>query len=281
MARRLRKWSPAPLTVGLIAVFLLATPAVAANRGGVIRVIVNFRAPHGAQLTATSAKRTIEAANGKVQHRFRLIDSAVATIPASQLAALRAQPNVASVEVDHRLTAFVDPELDASWGVKRIGAGAVHSAGNTGHGVKVGIIDTGIDYTHPDLDGVYAGGYDFFNNDADPFDDNGHGTHVAGILAAEQNNAGVVGVAPGASIYAYKVLSANGAGDYSDLIAALERATLVDHVNVVNMSLGGSEASDALAAAVTAAYARGAKFNWRDNALAVRRTLLKALKAAG
>ena len=112
MARRLRKWSPAPLTVGLVAVFLLATPAVAANRGGVIRVIVNFRSPQGAQPTATSAKRTIEAANGKVQHRFRLIDSAAATIPASELAALRGQPNVASVEIDHRLTAFSDPELD-------------------------------------------------------------------------------------------------------------------------------------------------------------------------
>ena len=67
-----------------------------------------------------------------------------------------------------------------------------------------------------------------------------------------------MGVAPGASIYAYKVLGANGAGDYSGLIAALERATLVDHVNVVNMSLGGSEQSAALASAVTAAYATGA-----------------------
>ena len=67
----------------------------------------------------------------------------------------------------------------------------------------------------------------------------------------------MVGVAPGARVYAYKVLGANGSGDYSGLIAALERATLVDHVNVVNMSLGGTEASTALAAAVSAAYAQG------------------------
>ena len=68
---------------------------------------------------------------------------------------------------------------------------------------------------------------------------------------------GVVGVAPGASIYSYKVLGADGSGDYSGLIAALERASTVDHVQVINMSLGGSEASDALAAEVAAVYARG------------------------
>ena len=94
--------------------------------------------------------------------------------------------------------------------MKHIGAGDVHNAGNTGQGVKVGIIDTGIDYTHPELAAAYAGGYDFFNNDSDPFDDNGHGTHVAGIIAAQMNGQGVVGVAPGASLYAYKVLGADG-----------------------------------------------------------------------
>ena len=74
----------------------------------------------------------------------------------------------------------------------------VHLAGNTGQGVKVAVIDTGIDYIHDDPDDSpyvvdpeflnnYKGGYDFFNNDDDPMDDNGHGTHVAGILAAEHN----------------------------------------------------------------------------------------------
>ena len=259
--RRLR--SSAMALAGLLMACLLVTPAVAADRDGLIKVIVNFRGPQ--PLAAPQVTRTVRQAGGSVNHRFQLINSAAAVIPAGELAALRRNPNVKSVELDHELTLFHhdpntgDAELEAAWGVEHIGAGFVHSAGNTGQGIKVGIIDTGIDYTHPDLDSRYAGGYDFFNNDADPFDDNGHGTHVAGIIAAEMNNppAGVVGVAPGASLYSYKVLGADGSGDYSAMIAALERATLVDHVNVINMSLGGTDASTALQDAVASAYSAG------------------------
>ena len=258
MASRLRFRSVLPAGAALLAIGLLATPAVAANRGGMIQVIVNFRGPHVLlPAQATQNTQTIKEAGGKVTHSFRLINSQAATIPASELNALEAQPNVKSVELDATIHAFSDPELDAAWGVKHIGAGDVHDAGNTGQGVKVGIIDTGIDYTHPELAAAYAGGYDFFNNDADPFDDNGHGTHVAGIIAAQMNGQGVVGVAPGARLYSYKVLGADGSGDYSGMIAALERASLVDHVQVINMSLGGSTPSQALADEVAAVYARG------------------------
>ena len=258
MVTRLWMRGTAPIVIAVLAVAALAAPAVAADRGGMIHVIVNYRGatarPLAGQVAQTNA---IKEAGGKISHRFRLINSVAATIPASQLNALRSQANVKSVEPDGTIHAFADPELDASWGVKHIGAGDVHSAGNTGQGVKVGIIDTGIDYTHPELAAAYAGGYDFYNNDPDPFDDNGHGTHVAGIIAAQMNGQGVVGVAPGARLYAYKVLGADGSGDYSGLIAALEQASLVDHVQVINMSLGGSVASDALAAEVQAVYARG------------------------
>ena len=85
--------------------------------------------------------------------------------------------------------------------------------------MKVAVIDTGIDYIHDDPDddpyvvdpeflGNYVGGYDFFNNDDDPMDDNGHGTHVAGIIAAEHNGYLVTGVAPGVDLYALKILNA-------------------------------------------------------------------------
>ena len=241
--------------VGVLVFGLLASPAVAANRGGMIHVLVNFRGHQ--HVNAADARHTVEGAGGKIHRRFQLINSVAATIPANALTALRSEPHVKSVELDAQIFAF-DTELDASWGVKQIGAGDVHTAGNTGQGVKVGVIDTGIDYTHPDLVGVYAGGYDIINNDPDPFDDYGHGTLVAGIIAANMNGQGVVGVAPDAEIYAYKVLDANGEGDYSDLIAALERATLVDHVDVINMSLGGTEDTQALADEVAAVYARGA-----------------------
>ncbi|HEY6056877.1 MAG TPA: S8 family serine peptidase, partial [Candidatus Limnocylindrales bacterium] len=123
--------------------------------------------------------------------------------------------------------------------------------------------DSGIDYVHfdlsgpqpvyPEFNGNYRGGWDFVNNDDDPMDDNGHGTHVSGILAADKNGYLVVGVSPRVDLYALKVDDANGNGEYSSVIAALQWA--VDHgINVVNMSIGGHEASQALADAVEAAY---------------------------
>jgi MYXO-CTERM domain-containing protein len=131
----------------------------------------------------------------------------------------------------------VDGELTNAWGVERIGAGLVHASSNRGAGVKVGIIDSGIDYTHPDLSANYAGGWDFVNNDDDPWDDFGHGTLVAGIVGAADDGQGVVGVAPEASLYAYKIMDSSGGSDFSYVIAALDRA-IADGMDVVNMSFG-------------------------------------------
>lgn len=142
-----------------------------------------------------------------------------------------------------------DDELLNSWGVLRIGAGRVHELGITGAGVKIGIIDSGIDYGHPEFSGRFGGGYDFVNDDNDPYDDFGHGTRVAGIIGAADDGAGVVGVAPQASLYAYKVFNRFGIGTFGNVIAALDRAIL-DGMQIVNMSLGslGDPGPDLLAA---------------------------------
>lgn len=81
------------------------------------------------------------------------------------------------------------------WEVDRIGARTVH-AYTKGSTIKVAVIDTGIDYNHPDLSANYKGGYNFVANNTNPMDDNGHGTHVSGTIAAIDNDIGVVGVAP-------------------------------------------------------------------------------------
>lgn len=110
-------------------------------------------------------------------------------------------------------------------------------------GIKIGIIDSGIDYTHEALGRGFgagfriAGGYDFVNNDADPMDDNGHGTHVAGIVAGHSST--IKGIASDAELYAYKVLNAQGSGYASDVLAALESAVR-DSVDIINLSLGSS-----------------------------------------
>ena len=129
----------------------------------------------------------------------------------------------------------------------------------TGKGIKIAIIDTGVDYTHPDLGGCLGqnckviGGYDIVNHDTDPMDDYGHGTHVAAIAAGngilssvpppvKMKTIPVVraikGVAPDAQILAYKVLDSGGSGSWSSVIEGIERAVL-DDADIISMSLGG------------------------------------------
>lgn len=130
-------------------------------------------------------------------------------------------------------------------GVTRIGAAPTDNLGVNGAGVGVAIVDTGIDLFHPDLiANVGSVSYNAFSTTGESgLDDHGHGTHVAGIVAAENNGIGVVGVASGATLFAVKVLDAGGSGSDAIVIAGLEwvaanAATATPPIRVVNMSLG-------------------------------------------
>jgi subtilisin len=169
---------------------------------------------------------------------------------------LSRRPGVVRIEADAIVRA-VD-ELTNAWGVERIRADAAHARGVTGEGVKVAVIDSGIDCTHPDLAANCAGGYDFANGDEDSMDDFGHGTRVAGTVAAVYNGAGVVGVVPDVELYALKVLGNDGTGYWSDVIAALQWA--VEHgIQVTNNSYADENAAEPTAAraAFDNAYAAG------------------------
>ena len=187
----------------------------------------------------------VESLGGRVVYSFHLVPAVAATGPADVFSQLATHPRVIRIEPDGQVHA-IDAELDNTWGVKHIGAGLVHDGGNKGTGVKVGILDSGIDYTHPDLDANYAGGYDFVNNDTDPMDDNGHGTHVAGTIAGADNDEGVVGVAPDVLLYGVKVLSASGGGTFADVIEGIQW-TVENKMAVANFSLGASRGTQALA----------------------------------
>jgi serine protease len=129
-----------------------------------------------------------------------------------------------------------DPYSSALWGIKKVRAEAAWSAG-TGQGITVAVVDSGVDLNHEDLRQNIVPGYDFVDHDSDPRDENGHGTHVAGIIAAVANNGvGVSGVAPKAKIMPVRVLDADGSGALSDIEAGVRWA--VGHgAKVVNLSL--------------------------------------------
>ncbi|MDX6769015.1 MAG: S8 family peptidase [Elusimicrobiota bacterium] len=130
------------------------------------------------------------------------------------------------------------PGVDAAeipWGISRVNAPAAW-ARSQGEGVKVAIIDTGIDCSHPDLRANCAGGYNAVGSGA-PTDDNGHGSHVAGTVAGVLDGRGVAGVAPRARLYAVKVLDKDGAGGLVSIIKGLIWAGR-NRMDVANMSLG-------------------------------------------
>ena len=150
-----------------------------------------------------------------------------------------------------------DPYFRFQWNFQNIQMPIAWEA-NTGENVIVAIVDTGIDFNTPDLANTqHLQGYDFANNDPDPTDDQGHGTHVAGTVAQSTNNAvGVTGVAYNARLLPVKALGSNGQGSYENIIKGIVYA--VDQgARVINMSLAGRSSSDALREAVEYAHNRG------------------------
>ena len=149
-----------------------------------------------------------------------------------------------------------DPRWTDSWGVAAINAPNIW-AFTQGEGIKVAVIDTGVDANHPDLAGRVLPGADLVNDDNDAGDDHGHGTHVAGSIAAVVNNGvDVGGVAPHAQIIPIKVLNASGQGYNADIAnGVLEAANL--GAKVINLSLGGTDNSETLRRAIADVQARG------------------------
>lgn len=173
-------------------------------------------------------------------------------LPKSRLNEIKSLPYVAEVYEDMKVEVFLinsTSQINATDVWKLLDESGKNV---TGFNVTIAIIDTGIDYTHPDLGNCtksqflnkrcskVIGGYDFVNDDNDPADDHGHGTHCAGIVAG---NGTLKGVAPGAKLLAYKVLDSFGYGYESDVIAAIERA-INDGADIISMSLGTTGTPD-------------------------------------
>jgi len=141
-------------------------------------------------------------------------------------------------------------------GVAQIGAPKAWDCG-MGHGIKVFVLDTGIDSDHPDLKDNFKGGISFVPSESSWKDFNSHGTHCAGTIAATYTGSGVVGVAPKAYLYAVKVLSGSGSGQYSWIISGIDWVMKKKGPRIISMSLGGSSGSTALQKICEAANKKG------------------------
>ena len=144
-------------------------------------------------------------------------------------------------------------EQTTPWGIDRVNAKKAWET-TRGAGVKVAVVDTGIDFTHTDL--KVAGGFNTIDPDVSFKDDNGHGTHVAGTIAGIDNGDGVVGVSPDVTLYGVKVLSASGSGTFADVIEGIQW-TVENGMHIANFSLGASRGTQALEDAVNAAAEAG------------------------
>jgi subtilisin family serine protease len=231
-------------------------------------------------------EQVIKDNNGKVSKKFSAIPLAVTKLSAKDIRALERSDKVLAVEKNHIYSIAApppgkgkpdneDPEPPAQpsevlpWGVDRIDAEEVWIDGgepSTGEGITVAVIDTGIDEDHPDLEANIIGGYNFvvqkgrLNRNAWD-DDNGHGTHVSGTIAGIDNNIGVIGVAPDASLYGIKVLNKRGSGYMTDVIDGILWAADLnlgggDKIDVISMSLSGPR-STSLMNAVNYASGKG------------------------
>jgi thermitase len=150
-----------------------------------------------------------------------------------------------------------DPLNKQLWGYSAANVFQAWDLGRGSSAIKVAVVDTGVDYRHPDLAGRVIKGHDYINEDSDPMDDHGHGTHCAGVIGAISDNAiGISGIASGVSIIAIKVMDSEGSGPLSAVAAGIQEATRLG-ANVINLSLGDSSNSAILQSAIAEAVKAG------------------------
>ena len=241
--------------VALVAVSLTAGGVVAAPAAALLPSVCNVVASPvetRAMVTydaSSAALRAVRAAGGRVVGGIDELDALQVAFPSkaardAALPVVRRAPGVRAAEAERVFSAHKNPNdtyLPYQWGLFKIGAMKAWNKETGGKTpVTVAVLDTGVDLKHPDLAGRVIAGDDVVGNDPDPSDDHGHGTHVAGIIAAKTNNrVGVAGMSWGAKVLAVKVLAANGQGSDCDIALGLVGAADAG-AKVINMSLGST-----------------------------------------
>jgi len=165
-------------TIAVVAAVPVLKDQPAASSTGYSTYIVAFKDQGTASAAAQSqVESLIDSYNGKIIDRYSLINGMAVTLPDDKVDTLKAMSNVKYVEKEQTMSVLLDKA------VPQIGGDQVWAAGYTGQGVKVCVIDTGVDATHPDLDGNKVVGWvDYVNGKTTPYDDHGHGTHVSSTI---------------------------------------------------------------------------------------------------
>jgi subtilisin family serine protease len=249
--------------VALVALPLTANTASAARTA---RILVHF----GPHMGAAGQRTLIGRVGGHRLATVSRLGTAVVRVPVAEkaraLVLLRRQPGVTYAETDgivHAYAAAINDPYSLSgsslplWPLANPLFPDAWSLTTGNSSVVVAVVDTGVQADHPDLLGTVTSGYDFVNHDTSPADDDGHGTAVAGIIAAHANNGiGIAGLCWNCKIMPVKVLDASGSGTDADVADGIVWA--VDHgADVINLSLGGTETSQTLSDAVSYAERLG------------------------
>lgn len=248
---------------------LAVAPAQAQRAGDKIAgsYICVFKDSVGRGAVNENANAAARSAGGQVTHVYtHAIRGFAANLPDQAVANMRANnPSIAYCEQDQVMTippvratgapggGFTAQAQETPWGIARVGYAS-------GVGKVAWVIDTGIQPDHPDLTVDTARSRSFLGRNSTPWDQNGHGTHVAGTIAAKDDANGVVGVAAGAAVVAVRVLDRRGSGTTSGVIAGVDYVAQAGKAGeVANMSLGGG-ASSSLDTAVLNASSKGIYF---------------------
>ncbi|MFB4167197.1 S8 family serine peptidase [Virgibacillus sp. JSM 102003] len=212
----------------------------------------------------TIGKQLIFEKSSHVDYEFHHISAVAVSIDQSDLDILKKNSNISYIEKNVPIKLSKDSQNieevtqinlaeTERWNIESTSGLSAWEEGFTGKEVNIAVIDTGIS-PHPDL--KVSGGFSTVDSIQEWTDDNGHGTHVAGIIGSERNDTGTVGIAPDANLFAVKALDKNGEGTLADLIEGIEWS-IQNNMDIINLSLGTDDNSSALQDVINKAYKAG------------------------
>jgi subtilisin family serine protease len=247
------------LAAGIMLLSSMAAPVSIAGSPSTVRLVVSFRPD-----TPAARADQMAAAGGRVVERIAQLNVRVVEVPAVAAESARGwwtvAGEVASVEADGLVAVDwipPDPFWEDQWAPRQVRAQKAWNLERGSETTVVAVVDTGVQLKHPDLKDHLVSGHDFVNDDKRPRDDNGHGTAVAGVVAAIANSIGVAGICVRCRVMPVKTLAANGTGWWS--VAAKGIIWAAKHrADVINLSFGGPTGGSVLQDAISYARSKGA-----------------------